>query len=222
MRILGAAAAVAALTLAGCGGGSDAVTVFAAASLTDAFAAVADAYDGDVRFNFGGSSGLRDQIAAGAPADVFAAADPAHVDGGVAFATNELVLAVPDGNPAGVTGLDDLGRAELLVGLCAPEVPCGRAARDALAAAGIDAEPDTEEPDVRSVLAKLAAGELDAGVVYRTDVRDADVVVAVADLGASVTYAIAALDDDGEVFVAFVLGDRGRSILADHGFGPPP
>lgn len=221
MRIVGAAAVGAALSLAGCGGGGEAVTVFAAASLTDAFAAVAEAYDGGVTLNVGGSAALRDQIAAGAPADVFASADPAHVDGGVAFATNELVLAVPAGNPAGVRGLEDLGRGELLVGLCAPEVPCGRAARDALAVAGIDAEPDTEEPDVRSVLAKLDAGELDAGVVYRTDLRDAD-VVAVADIGASVTYAIVAFDDDGEDFVAFVIGERGRAILADHGFGPPP
>jgi molybdate transport system substrate-binding protein len=219
------------------------VTVFAAASLTDAFADVAAAFEDEhpgvtVELSFAGSPSLREQVLEGAPADVVATADEEVmadlVDEGavgepVLFATSRLQLAVPAGNPAGVTGLDDLARDELLVGLCAEGVPCGELARRVLAAAGITPAPDTEEPDVRALLAKIEAGELDAGLVYTTDVRAASGAVEGIDVPAGeattrypiATVADAPHPDAAAAFVAFVTSPAGRDVLADHGFGPP-
>ena len=108
--------------------------MFAAASLTDAFTSIGDAFqaahpDVDVTFNFAGSSALREQILAGAPADVFASANTSNMDqvvtaGAAAdpqpFVANVLEIAVPAGNPGCVEGLDDFADADLLIGLCAP------------------------------------------------------------------------------------------------------
>lgn len=183
---LAAALAVIAWLAPACGGGPAAgtLTVFAASSLTDAFTALAAAFEAghpgiEVTVNFAGSSSLREQVLAGAPADVFAAAAVADMDslaaaGALAgeariFARNTVVIAVPAGNPAGIAGPEDFARPSLLIGLCSPEVPCGRYAREALAAAGVTPSPDTLEPDARALLSKIAAGELDAGIVYATD-----------------------------------------------------
>jgi molybdate transport system substrate-binding protein len=220
------------LLLAACGADDEeTLDVFAASSLTDAFAAIEtafeDSHDVDVVLNLGASSALREQILAGAPADVFAAADQSNVDAvaedSEVFATNRLQIVVPSGNPGGVDGIDDLARDELLVGLCAEEVPCGALARQAVDDAGVTPVPDTEEPDVRSLLAKVAGGELDVGIVYRTDVLAAGDAVRGIDLDVVATYPIAALDDGATAaaFVDFVLSDEGQAILADHGFGPP-
>jgi molybdate transport system substrate-binding protein len=234
------------VVLAACGDdgddGEQTLTVFAASSLTDAFGEIEAAFEADhprvdIVVNLAASSALREQILAGAPADVFVSADAANVDQlvdagetsgePVDFASNRLQLAVPADNPGGVTGIEDLAREELLVGLCAAEVPCGRFGREALAAAQIEASIDTNEPDVRSLLTKVAAGELDAGVVYRTDVLAAgDTVVGIdlpSGVDVAVTYPIVALTDDDAAreFVAFVLGDEAQAILARYGFGPP-
>ncbi|HEX8804984.1 MAG TPA: molybdate ABC transporter substrate-binding protein [Acidimicrobiales bacterium] len=230
------------------GTGSDlegSITVFAASSLTDAFdeegAAFEEANPGvTVELSYDGSSSLRDQILAGAPVDVFASASPdtmdAVADGGgldgepEPFATNRLEIAVPAGNAAGVEGLEDFGDASLLIGLCDERVPCGELGREALAAAGVTPAPDTDEPDVRSLLEKVASGELDAGLVYATDVRAAgDRVEGIEipdDDNVVATYPIATLSasEDAEVaraFVDFVLSEDGQEILAAHGFGPP-
>lgn len=227
------------------GASADTILVFAAASLTDAFADIADAFEAahpgaSVELNLAGSSSLREQVLAGAPADVFAAADPAIVDelidaGEVddeptVFATNRLAIAVPVGNPGAVAGLADFGNPELLIGLCAEPVPCGSLAREALASAGVEPAVDTEEPDVRALLTKIEAGELDAALVYRSDVATAADRVEGIELGsdggpvASYPIAVLAGADDpvlADAFVAFVLGDEGRAILARHGFGPP-
>ena len=159
--------------------------VMVAASLLPVADELADGFEQahpgvEVLISGGGSSTLREQILAGAPADVFVPADSAHLervrsDIGLAgaptvVARNSLVLAVPANNPASVTGLADLARPELLVGMCAGEVPCGALARAGLAAAGIEASADTEEPNVGALVTKLAEGELDAGVVYVSDV----------------------------------------------------
>lgn len=212
---------------AACGGGAEGratVRVLAAASLTDAFGELASAYEAahpavEVVLSLAGSSTLRRQIDDGAPADVFAPASPAHVEGlggePVVFAGNELVLAVPAGNPGGVTGVDDLARPELLVGVCAPAVPCGALAREVAPGASVD----TEEPDVRSLLTKLVEAELDAGLVYRTDVLAAGEDVDAIDVdGPRTDYPIVALTPAGSPFVEFVLGDQARRILAHHGF----
>jgi molybdate transport system substrate-binding protein len=224
------------VVLAACGGdsSSDDITVFAAASLTDAFEEVATAFEDanpgtEVTLSFGPSSGLREQILAGAPADVFASASASTMEpvasDAVAFVTNELQLATPAGNEAGITGLADLARDDLLIGLCAEEVPCGRFGREALAKAGVTAAVDTNEADVRSLLTKIEAGELDAGLVYVTDVLAAGSSVEGVDIpdehNVVATYPIASLSDAGDDFVAFVLSDEGQAILQSYGFGPP-
>jgi molybdate transport system substrate-binding protein len=220
------------------------ITVFAAASLTDAFTELGTTFesenpDASVEFNFGASSALREQILAGAPADVFASANTSNmdqvVDGGAAsdpedFVTNLLEIAVPAGNEAGVTGLDDFANPDLLTGLCAEEVPCGEFGREALAIAGITPSIDTNEPDVRSLLTKIEAGDLDAGIVYVTDVMAADDTVEGVEIPADdnvvATYPIAALTDaanpdTADAFVEFVLSDEGQEILGSYGFEAP-
>jgi molybdate transport system substrate-binding protein len=145
------------------------------------------------------------------------------------FTTNLLEIAVPAGNPAGITGLADFANEELLIGLCAEEVPCGEFGRVALANAGVTPAIDTNEPDVRALLTKVEAGELDAGIVYVTDVMSAEGVEGIEiPEGENVLaeYPIAALSgapnpDGAAAFVEFVLSDEGQAILADFGFMAP-
>lgn len=227
------------------GGVEGTVLVLAAASLTDAFGELADAFEAanpgvTVELSFAGSSALATQIQEGAPADVFASADTSNlaevVESGDVTAEpevlvrNELQIVVPAGNPGGVQGLDDLARDELLVGLCAPAVPCGALAREALANAGVEAAPDTDEPDVRALLTKVEAGELDAGIVYRTDVSSAGDAVEGVEIPAEVNvvaeYLIAPLArapnaTGADAFVGFARSDEGRAILESHGFRSP-
>jgi molybdate transport system substrate-binding protein len=220
------------------------ITVFAAASLTDAFTELGTTFesenpDASVEFNFGASSALREQILTGAPADVFASANTSNmdqvVDAGAAsdpqdFATNLLEIAVPAGNDAAVTGLDNFANPDLLIGLCAEEVPCGEFGREALANAGVTTSIDTNEPDVRSLLTKVEAGDLDAGIVYVTDVMAAGETVEGVEIPAGdnvvAAYPIAALTDSGnpdtaDAFVEFVLSDEGQEILTSYGFDAP-
>lgn len=218
----------------------DELLVSAAASLTDAFAAMELAFeemypDVDVVLNFAGSSTLRDQILEGAPVDVFAAADSETMAAVVAaaltrgdgqvFARNRMQLVVPAGNPGGVDGLDDLAEPSLLVGLCTGSVPCGSFARDVLDRAGVTASVDTEEPDVRALLTKVESGELDVAIVYATDALAAadrvDSVEIPASFNIDASYPIVVLEGAHEmagVFVDFVVSEAGRSILSEHGF----
>ena len=220
------------------------LTVLAAASLTDAFDILAAVFERqhpgvDVVISTGGSSALAEQVLSGARADVFAAADEAPMatvaDAGLAasdvvFATNTLTLVVPVGNPGGVAGLDDLADPALTVALCDPTVPCGAAAERLLAGEGVTASVDTFEEDVRAALTKVALGEVDAALVYRTDVAAAAGAaegIAVPDAEAVVNrYPIAVLADapnptTARAFVEFVLSTAGREVLADAGFGIP-
>ncbi|MEM7276319.1 MAG: molybdate ABC transporter substrate-binding protein [Actinomycetota bacterium] len=236
----------AAVAAAACGGDPNdrALRVFAAASLTEAFDELAIAFeaaepDHRVQLVVAGSATLRDQVLAGAPADVVAFANEAVmadlvaaevVEAPVDFATNRLTLAVPADNPGAVAGLDDLGRPELFVGLCATGVPCGDLAQDVLAAADIEAAVDTFEPSVRAVLTKLAERELDAGLVYSTDVAAEPSVRAVElpdGTDAVTRYPIAAVLRDADQqpaarrFIDFVTGPEGQATLAGFGFGRP-
>src|SRR5690606_38878207 len=216
------------------------LVVFAAASLTEAFTRIGrdfeDAHPGvSVTFNFAGSSTLAQQIDQGAPADVFASANPETmtlVAGAAAgqpavFASNALVSAAAAGTPHGIAGLADLADPDLKVALCAEQVPCGAAGRTALDAAGVTLTPVTLEQDVRAALTKVTVGEVDAALVYRTDVAVAgDAVEAVGfpeALRAVNDYPIVALRDApnpsaAEAFVAHVLSDAGQAVLADAGF----
>nr|WP_244366832.1 molybdate ABC transporter substrate-binding protein [Micromonospora echinofusca] len=221
------------------------VTVLAAASLTESFTRLGRDFETAhpgvrVTFNFAGSSALATQINQGAPADVFAAANPATMrtvtDAGNAtgpaatFARNQLVIAVPEGNPARVTALADLTRPGVKVALCAEQVPCGAAAQAALGAAGVALTPVTWERDVRAALSKVKLGEVDAALVYRTDAAaataDVDAVEFPESARAVNDYPITVLRDAGnptgaQAFVAHVLSDAGRRVLSDAGFQAP-
>ena len=250
--LAGSVAVALAAGLAGCGGPDDArdgtrdeLVVLAAASLTDTFGALASVFEAEnpgvrVTASFAGSSQLAQQVVAGAPADVLATASPGTMatvadagltDGAPAtFARNAPVLAVPEGNPADVDDLADLAEADLVVALCAEQVPCGAAAAALLDAAGVVAAPDTLEQDVRGVLTRLSLGEVDAGIVYRTDALAAAAAVDVVDVPgagqAGTSYLVAPLagaasPDLATAFVDLVLSPRGRQVLADAGFEGP-
>lgn len=223
---------------------SETVLVSAAASMTDAFAEIESAFERqnpgvDVVLNLAGSSSLREQILAGAPANVFVSANISNMDQVVeageaeeyeVFAGNRLQIAVPSGNPAGVAGLEDFSDENLLIGLCAEEVPCGDFARQSLASAGVNPAVDTNEPDVRALLTKIEAGELDAGITYVTDVVSTNGRVEGVDipdeLNVMAQYPIAVLVnapgiDGARAFVAFVLSEEGRQIMTEFGFTSP-
>ncbi|WP_125132734.1 molybdate ABC transporter substrate-binding protein [Microbacterium sp. 10M-3C3] len=247
-RILGGLLA-AALALAGCtsaaptpaasDGISGTLRVYAAASLQRAFDSIAEEFEAahpgaEVVPVYDGSATLATQIAAGAPADVFASADEATmtevadaVEDPVVFATNTLVIAVPAADPAGIRSLADLPGRRVV--LCAPQVPCGAASQRLLSAAGVKVTPVSEEQNVTAVLAKVAAGEADAGLVYATDTKaNADVEAIVPAGAADVVnrYPIAALREAANpaaaaAFVAFVRSDVGRTVLDAAGFGAP-
>jgi molybdate transport system substrate-binding protein len=252
----GAAVALAAALTAGCGGSDPAsgqtgdpdeltgeLVVFAAASLTESFTQIGDDFETanpgvTVAFSFAGSATLAQQINQGAPADVFASASPANMqtatdagDGGTptTFARNRLVIAVPAGNPGGVAGLADLADPDVKVALCAEQVPCGAAARTALEAAGVEITPVTLERDVRATLSKLTLGEVDAALVYRTDVAGASGVEGIEFPESAnaindcpiVVLAGARNQPAGQAFVDHVLAGEGQAVLAAAGFQPP-
>jgi molybdate transport system substrate-binding protein len=223
-------------------GGSDrrTLTVFAASSLTDVFIELETAFerehpDVDVVVSIGGSSSLAAQIEDGAPADVFAAADTRTMqrvaDAGLlveaprVFARNRLAIAVEPGNPLDITGLDDLRDA--VVVLAAPEVPAGAYADQLLDLAGVDLVPASYEQSVRAVATKVAIGEADAGIVYRTDIiasdGQLDEVVIPDDQNVSTRYPIAVTTagPDATDFVALVLGPIGQTVISAAGFELP-
>jgi molybdate transport system substrate-binding protein len=243
-----AAALALSIGVAACADGPDepsTLTVYAAASLTTTFEQLGEMLeaqhdDVEVEFSFGGSSDLIAQIQEGAPADVFASADVANMDKLTAqglqgeeprsFATNSLQIAVAPDNPLGIASLTDLTGTEVNLVVCAPEVPCGAAARRAAEAAGVELSPVSEEQSVTDVLAKVTSGEADAGLVYVTDVLAARGAVLGVDFpeasAAVTTYPIATLADSeaGELaaeFVDLVLSEDGQAILRDAGFGEP-
>ena len=228
------------------GSGGDEITlrVFAAASLTESFTELGKQFEADhpgtkVELNFGPSSGLSEQITGGAPADVFASASPSNmetlVSGGEAkdpkdFATNSMEIAVPPDNPGGIQALADLAEPDVKVALCQAQVPCGKVAAEVFANAKLTVKPVTEEVDVKSVLTKVTLGEVDAGVVYVTDVLAAgDDVTGVeipADVNATTSYPIATLEgsehqEEAADFVDLVLSDAGAKVLEEAGFQSP-
>jgi molybdate transport system substrate-binding protein len=156
------------------------LTVYAAASLTNAFPAIAP----HERYSFGGSNTLATQIQQGAPADVFASADltlPKKLhDGGlcsrpVVFTRNRLVIVVPRSNPAHVHDIYDLTRSGVKIDIAAAGVPVGTYTLQILQnmnlSAAVMKNVVSEETDVREVLSKVALGEADAGFVYSTDAK---------------------------------------------------
>ena len=220
------------------------ITVFAAASLTGTFTQIGKqfeaAHPGDkVTFSFGPSSGLATQITNGAPADVFASAAPANMDQVVTagdasnpqdFAKNIMEVAVPPSNPANVKSVNNLAKKSVKVALCQPQVPCGVVAAEVFKNAGITVKPVTLEADVKSVLAQVELNEVDAGMVYVTDVQAAGTKVKgvqiPADDNASTLYPIAAISKSShqsvaQAFVAYVLSPAGQQVLSAAGFEKP-
>lgn len=222
-----------------------AVTVLAAASLTDVFGQLKPAFEkanpgADLQFSFGGSSDLAQQIVNGAPADVFASANTKQMDvvskAGLVqgkpqeFTTNVLTIVVPPGNPKGIKSFADLARPGVTEVVCAPQVPCGSATEKIEKSTGVQLSPASEEPDVRSVLSKVEAGEADAGLVYVTDARTAEGKVQQIDFpeakSAINQYPIATLKNApraqlAQAFEDFVLGPQGQQALKEAGFGTP-
>lgn len=171
------AAVAVTLLLTACGGNSEQIHLLAASSLTDVAAEIEEAFEDthpttDLVVNSAASNTLVQQINGGADVDVFLPAsrlvleqlDQPGIDLGT-IAINELVLAVPTGNPGGVQALDDLAKSELAIAVCAPDVPCGAATAEL----PVEINADTMEANVRQVAAKITAGEVDAGVIYRSD-----------------------------------------------------
>lgn len=257
-RVLLALAAAFAILLSACGtatrlaaapsdtadSSGGAITVLAAASLTEALTDIGRDFEAknpghSVTFSFGSSATLATQIVQGAPADVFAAASPAPMkivsDAGASdaptnFASNTLQIAVPKDNPHTITGLHDFADKSKRIAICAPQVPCGAATIKVFAAAKITPRPDTLEQDVKATLQKVASDEVDAALVYRTDVIAAEHQVE--GIGfpeaqqAINTYPIAALKGSkspagAKAFVNYVLSPDAQAVLAKAGFAKP-
>ncbi len=218
------------------------ITVSAAASLSDAFTEIGASFmqanpEVTVRFNFGGSSSLAEQINAGAPVDVFAAASVASMESTIEagtiqtpriFVTNRLAIAVPSGNPADIGELADLQNDDVTLVVCNDIVPCGAATRTLFDQNNLSVNPASLESDVRAVLTKVIADEADAGIVYQTDVTVAgDQIEGIAipeDINVVNEYPIAVTNEStagSQAFVDFVLSDEGQEILRKWGFLSP-
>lgn len=244
------ACAVLALLAAACGsspssspnGERSELRVMAAASLTEAFDELGDAFmdtpqgqGSNLVLTLGGSATLATQVEEGAPVDVVALADTVTmqrvlVTGRFAtdpqhFATNSLLLVTPPDNPASIAGPGDLERQDIVLALCNEAVPCGRLTIEAAAALRISLEPDTFQTSVRGVLTKVELGEVDAGLVYITDAIDRDVQTFSLGLDPPPVnrYPIVAMTNNPAAltFVDFVLSAEGQQILASYGFGAP-
>lgn len=220
---------------------SPTITVAAAASLSNVFESIGSEFTAQtgigVSLSFAGSSAIAEQIRGGAPIDVFASAGPGSmtpiveeqlVRGVVDFASNSLMIAVPPGNPGEVQDLSDLSGVSVV--MCQEQVPCGVATTAMLERNSLAITPVSLEPDVRSVLTKVATDEADAGIVYVTDVAaSAGAVVGIeipASANVTSVYQAAVVSestaaDAAAAFVAFLTGETAQQLLADAGFGPP-
>ncbi len=238
-RLLAIVLVAAALALPGSVSGATPITVFAAASLTEVFPQIA----GSPRYSFAGSDQLAIQIRQGAPVDVYAVASPKYTqllyrDGfvlkPVVFATNRLIILVPKSNPADIHTVYDLRREGIKLVIGDRTVPIGTYTRQILDTLGITADVTknvvSQETDVKAIVTKVALGEADAGLVYRTDAKP------VASRTRSITlpdwaqppirYEVAVVKTSSHLaaaraFVKQVISKRGRMLLAKTGFGVP-
>jgi molybdate transport system substrate-binding protein len=248
-------AALGLLLTAGCGGVASqssaspspdqvtgSLTVLAAASLTDGFNKIGEQFKAkhsgvDLKFSYAGSPTLVSQIQQGAPADVFASADQPNmqkvVDGGLnsgapkVFARNTLQIVVEAGNPKQIQTVADLAKPGIKFDACAPGVPCGTYATNALNKANVKVTPVSQEDNVKAVVTKVSLGEADAGIVYTTDVKAGGAKVAGVtipdDLNVTASYPIVQLKaaphpKAAEAFIGYVTGSEGQKTLASYGF----
>jgi molybdate transport system substrate-binding protein len=225
----------------GAGSVSGSITVLAASSLTDTFTTIADQFKAKhpgvtITFSFGASSDLATQIQQGDRADVFASASTKTMEqiGSAAmrltkFATNSMEIATPPGNPKHIQAVADLAKNGVKVAVCDFAVPCGTVAEQVFNNAKITVQPTAREQDVKSTLTVVESGEVDAGVVYVTDVKAAGSKVSgvpiPAGINATTTYPISVLKDSpnaalAQAFVAYVLSGAGQQVLRDAAFAP--
>lgn len=220
------------------------ITVFAAASLTGTFTRLGHQFEAanpgtTVRFSFGASSTLAQQIDQGAPADVFASAAPVNMqqvvrDGGITtstdFASNTAEIAVAPDKADDISSIGDLGKPGVRFAVCQPQVPCGALAATVLRNAHVTAKPVTQGLDVKTTLAYVTNGQVDAAVVYVTDVKAAGssvvgVPIPAAD-NARTEYPIGLVKDSKNLslalaFVQYVESPDGRAVLGAAGFSAP-
>jgi molybdate transport system substrate-binding protein len=240
VRALASLFALIALSVPAATGAGGGLTVFAASSLTEVFPRI----DGSPQYSFAGSDQLALQIRQGAPADVYAAASPKHpqllyhdglVSKPVTFATNKLIVLVPRSNPAGITSVYDLRRSGVKVVIGDRTVPIGAYTRQLFDALGITDDVMhnvvSQETDVKSIVAKVALGEADAGLVYATDAKPVASRARSIKLPAwaqpLILYQIAVVNSSSRkvaarAFVRKVTSDRGRALLKRAGFGVLP
>ncbi len=225
------------------------LTIFAAASLTDVFEAVSQGFKSKhpevkVQLSFGGSQSLRTQIEHGAPAHLFASANPKHlailekkgiVRTPIVFAGNSMVVVTPPDNPAKIASFKDLPNASRIV-LSGPSVPAGMYAEQILKNANYALGRDfidrvkknvvSQETHVRQTLQKVVMGEADAALVYSTDALSAGKKVNIfsipADYNVQASYPIAVVKGGAEtmakMFTDYLVSDEGMKILESHGF----
>jgi molybdate transport system substrate-binding protein len=248
-----------ALILNACGAASTnseplTLTVYAAASLTDAFIEIGKAFEvlhpgSTVAFNFGGSQNLRTQIEQGALADVFASANKKEMDALImgsfvgtnaprVFLTNQLVVILPEENPARILSLEDLSKPGLKLVLAAEEVPAGRYAREMLANLNtlygseyrekVLLNVVSNEDNIRQAATKVQLGEADASIVYRSDVvavPELQRIEIPAEMNVIAEYPIAALTQSANSelandFIDYLLSSAGQATLKKWGFTP--
>lgn len=214
------------------------ITVFAASSLTKTFTELGKQFeatnpDTKVVFSFGASSTLAEQIVAGSPADVFASASKKSMEAAAeqvpdskVFTSNRVVVAFPVDKPLGA--VTDLNDSALKWVQCDHQVPCGAAADAALSADGVDGTPVSLEPDAKSVTGKLTALEVDAAIIYATDVKSAGSKFSAIEFSnsekATTKYPIGVTlnaNAKAQEFVDFVTSEAGQKVLLDAGFGSP-
>ena len=230
------------------------ITVMAAASLSESFQELGRQFEAQhpgvrIQFNFAGSQQLAQQLAQGASADVFASANQEQMDSAVRagrvvdgsayiFARNQLAVIYPSNNPAGLVELQDLARPGLKLVMAASEVPAGRYSLEMLEKAS--GHPSfsplfkeavlqnivSYENNVKAILAKVALGEADAGIVYTSDINDQVGQIAIPEaLNVTADYPIAAIQDSAHAdlagaFVELVLSSAGQNVLQKYGFTP--
>jgi len=237
MRVAAAVLAAGLLASGAAASSSSSVTVYAAASLTDAFPKIAPG----AKYSFAGSNTLAAQIRQGAPADVFASANMSlprglHKDGfcskPVVFTRNTLIVIVPKSNPADIHTVYDLATPGVKVVVAAPNVPVGAYTRQVLKNMNLTSvlkNVVSNETDVREVLSKIALGEGDAGFVYSTDARTVQGKVKTIRIPAwaqpKVQYGICVVSASSHkaaahAFVSKILGPKGQKILRHYGFLP--
>ena len=242
------------LVVLSCDASETKLRVMAASSLTEAFNQIVQIFeahnpDVNVHVEFAGSQRLRYQLEFGARADIFASADHRQMEPLITaellegstsnFASNVLVIIARAGGP--VDAIDDLSLPGVKLILAQSEVPAGEYSRQVLDNLSLGnrsfkdnvlANLVSEEPNVRNVVQKVALGEVDAGIVYRSDAITAhekgkiDVIGIPKRSNVRAKYPIAILKSSGEKVIAkrfldFVMSEPGQNVMADHGFRSP-